>query len=87
MKKPSSKFAFKLSLYRYHEGWRHFEAVGKSPADKANGKPEALVHLAATCDRDITVWVRNIFTFSNNFEHGAHFFAATNYDDGDTLTN
>lgn len=39
------------------KGWRHFEAVGKSPADKANGKPQALVHLAATCDRDVTVWV------------------------------
>ena len=26
-------------------------------ADKANGKPRASVHLAATCDRDVTVWV------------------------------
>ena len=39
------------------KGWRHFEAIGKSPADKTNGKPRASVHLAATCDRDITVWV------------------------------
>ena len=45
------------TAHRRTRGWRHFEAVGKSPADKANGKL-AMVHLAATCDRDITVWVR-----------------------------
>lgn len=45
------------TAHRRTKGWRHFEAVGKSPADKANGKPDATVHLAATCDRDVTVWV------------------------------
>ena len=45
------------TAHRRTEGWRHFEAVGKSPADKANGKPHATVLLAATCDRDVTVWV------------------------------
>ena len=45
------------TAHRRTKGWRHFEAIGKSPADKANGKPDALVHLAATCDRDVTVWV------------------------------
>ena len=51
------------TAHRRTQGWRHFEAVGKSPADKANGKP-AMVHLAATCDRDITVWVRLHYTYS-----------------------
>ena len=46
------------------EGWRHFEAVGKSPADKANGRPDAAVQMAATCDRAITVWVGSQATLS-----------------------
>lgn len=45
------------TAHRRTKGWRHFECIGKSPADKANGKPRASVHLAATCDRDVTVWV------------------------------
>jgi len=45
------------TAHRRTRGWRHFEAIGKSSADKANGKPVAMVNLAATCDREITVWV------------------------------
>lgn len=45
------------TAHRRTRGWRHFEAIGKSPADKGNGNHEAMIHLAATCDRDITVWV------------------------------
>jgi tryptophan-rich hypothetical protein len=45
------------TAHRRTQGWRHFEAVGKSPADKANGKPDGAVLMAATCDRAISVWV------------------------------
>ena len=56
-RRPSICGGHQLDRDRRTEGWRHFEAVGKSPADKANGKPHATVLLAATCDRDVTVWV------------------------------
>ena len=29
------------TAHRRTKGWRHFECIGKSPADKANGKPRA----------------------------------------------
>jgi len=41
-------------------GWRHFEAIEAAPArrDPRGGrKAEASVRLAATCDRDVTLWV------------------------------
>jgi len=45
------------TAHRRTRGWRHFEAIGKSPADKKCGKAHATVELAATCDRAITIHV------------------------------
>jgi tryptophan-rich hypothetical protein len=45
------------TAHRRTRGWRHFEAIGQSPADKKCGKAHATVELAATCDRAITIHV------------------------------